>query len=250
MATCIIIDDEKYTRVTLQQLIRTLPRSRLEVLETACSIPEGVAAINKHKPDIVFLDIEMPGQNGFAIFDHFDEISFLVVFCTAYERYAIDAIKFAAFDYLIKPVRHDDLIALMDRYEKLRSLPESKKVKATTLNTNLQPENNTFNSIALPTRDGYQMEKISNIIYCRARESYCQVHFRGKFSYLVSQSLKQIEEILPSDLFFRIHKSLLVNLNFVHTYKKAEGIIILQNGEELEVAHRRSEEFLKRLTRR
>ena len=250
MATCIIIDDEKHARVTLQQLIKAFLGSRLAVMESAPSVAEGVAAIKRYNPDIVFLDIEMPGQNGFALFDHFDEIPFQVVFCTAYEQYAIEAIKVAAFDYLLKPVSHEDLITMMDRYGELTVSTEGNRARVNTLFSNFQSGTSTFNSIAFPTRDGYEMEKIPDIIYCRAQESYCKVYLRGHVNYLVSRSLKQLEEILPGDVFFRIHKSFLVNLNFVQTYKKAENYIILQNGEELEVAHRRSEEFLKRLTRR
>ncbi len=249
MTSCIIIDDEKYARLTLKQLIGTFLGNRLQVIETASSVSEGVALIKKFNPDIVFLDIEMPGQNGFCLFEHFSTIPFQVVFCTSHEHYAIEAIKVAAFDYLLKPVNLDDLTALMDRYQK--RIPEhDNKARVSTLITNAHSGTSTFDSIALPTRYGYQLEKISNIMYCRAQESYCQVQVKGEFGYLVSRSLKQMEEILPAELFFRIHKSYLVNLNYVQAYKKAEGFIILQNGEELEVAHRRSDEFLKRLTRR
>jgi two-component system, LytTR family, response regulator len=250
MLSCVIIDDEKYARSTLHQLIRTFLHGRLEVLETACSVPEGVVAIKRHNPDLVFLDIEMPGQNGFALLNHFSEIPFQVVFCTAYEHYAIDAIKVAAFDYLIKPVKIEDLKELMDRFESLKASTADNKARSAALQHNMQTENFSYNSIALPTKDGYQIEKMNNIIYCKAQESYCKIHLAGNFSYLVSRSLKQMEQILPAELFFRIHKSFLINLNYLHSYKKAEGYIILKNGEELEVATRRSEEFLKRLIHR
>lgn len=250
MATCIIIDDEKHARLTLKQLIGVFLGGRLEVSGTAASVAEGVSEIKRLNPDIVFLDIEMPGQNGFGLFEHFGDIPFQVVFCTAYEHYAIEAVKVAAFDYLLKPVNHDDLVNLMDRYEKQKPPVHGNRARVNTLINNFQSADPTFNSIALPTRDGYQMEKVPNIIYCQAQESYSKLHIKGDFTYLVSRSLKQLEEVLPQELFFRIHKSYLVNLNYVQNYKKAEGFITLINGEELEVAHRRSEEFLKRLTRR
>jgi two-component system, LytTR family, response regulator len=250
MLTCVIIDDEKYSRFTLHQLISTFLSGRLEVVETAGSVPEGVKSIRKHSPDLVFLDIEMPGQSGFELLDHFPEISFHIIFCTAYEQYAIDAIKVAAFDYLLKPVKIDDLRNLMDRVENLKQSTVDNQARTQTLLYNTQAGDLSFHSIALPTKDGYQVEKIHNIMYCRAQESYCKVHMIKNFNYLVSRSLKQMEDILPADLFFRIHKSFLVNLNYVQTYKKADGYIIMQNGEELEVATRRSEEFLKRLIRR
>jgi two-component system, LytTR family, response regulator len=250
MARCIIIDDEKHARYALQEWIRMFLGKRLEVACMASSVAEGVAAIKKHDPDIVFLDIEMPGQNGFTLFDHFEEVSFHVVFCTAYAEYAINAIRVAAFDYMLKPVNPEDLTAMMDRFEKSGLSAEDNNTKTKTLINNYHAESDVFNSIALPTRNGYRLEKISGIIYCKAQEAYCEIHARGRSSYLVSRRLKQMEEILPESLFFRIHKSFLVNLNYIETYKKSEGYIILQSGEKLEVATRRGDEFLQRLTRR
>ena len=250
MATCIIIDDEKHARLTLEEWIKRYLGDRLDVAATASSVNEGVESIKKYKPDLVFLDIEMPEQNGFALFDHFDEISFQVVFSTAYDQYAIDAIKVAAFDYILKPVSQLELKAMMDRYEKNQLTPGCNQARVNTLIDNYDSDCNTFNSIALPTRDGYKMEKISEIIYCRAQESYCHVYLNGQSGYLVSRSLKEMEEILPRDLFFRIHKSFLINLNYIDTYKKPGGYIVLRNGERLEVAYRRSDDFLQRLTRR
>ncbi|TVR70889.1 MAG: DNA-binding response regulator [Marinilabiliales bacterium] len=250
MVTAVIIDDEKHARLTLRQLIRSFLSERLMVVDTASSVAEGVKSIKKHEPDIVFLDIEMPVQNGFSLFSHFDEIHFRVVFCTAYEQYAIDAIRVAAFDYLLKPVSQDDLMAFMDRYDNFRVSPLANRTRINTLISNLSGDGTHFNSIALPTKDGYQMEKVVDIVYCRARESYCEVHVKGQISYFVSRTLKQMEEILPPELFFRIHKSFLVNLNYVKIYRKPENYIILHNGQQLEVAHRRSDEFLRRLTRR
>ncbi len=250
MFTSVIIDDEKHARLTLNQLILSFLGNRLKVVDMASSVAEGVSAIKNHNPDIVFLDIEMPAQNGFALFQHFEEVPFEVVFCTAYEQYAIEAIKVAAFDYLLKPVNHDDIAKLMDRFEKSRLSAETNKARINTLVSNFSAEGNVFNSIALPTKDGYQMEKIPEIMYCRAMESYCEVHLKKHINYLVSRTLKDMEQILPDELFFRIHKSFLVNLNYVQTFVKAENLIILHNGEQLEVAHRRSDEFLKRLTRR
>ncbi len=163
MTTCIIIDDEKHARVTLQQLIKAFPGSRLAVMESAPSVADGVAAIKRYNPDIVFPDIEMPGQNGFALFDHFDEIPFQVVFCSAYDQYAIEAIKVAAFDYLLKPVSHDDLSSMMDRYGKLTLSTKCNRARANTMISNFQSETSIFNSIAFPTRDWYEMEKIPDM---------------------------------------------------------------------------------------
>jgi two-component system, LytTR family, response regulator len=250
MATCVIIDDEKHARLTLEQWIKRYLGDRLDVAATASSVNEGVEAIKKHKPDLVFLDIEMPEQNGFALFDHFDEIPFQVVFSTAYDQYAIEAIKVAAFDYLLKPVSQDELKAMMDRFEKRKLTPECNQARVNTLIDNNHSDGTAFHSIALPTRDGYKMEKISSIIYCKAQESYCHIYLNGQPGYLVSRSLKEMEEMLPQNLFFRIHKSFLINLNYIETYKKPGGYIELRNGERLEVAYRRSDEFLQRLTRR
>ncbi len=188
---------------------------------------------------MVFLDIEMPGENGFNLFDYIDNVNFEVVFLTAYKNYAIDAIHFSAFDYLLKPLDYLELKEVIVKYKKHKSL-----------NNNLNIGAEISSKIALPTLSGYEMEKISRIVYCEADENYTKIHTVGGETILVSRTLKVVEEMLPADHFFRIHKSFLVNMNYVKSYNRNEGHkILLENGVELEIATRHNEEFVRALTK-
>ncbi|MBE0648657.1 MAG: response regulator transcription factor [Bacteroidales bacterium] len=249
MISCLIIDDEKKARETFEMIVHRYLPTKLKVVAMAGSVREGVHAINKYKPNIVFLDIEMPGENGFKLFDYFESITFEIVFLTAHKNYAIDAIRFAAFDYLLKPLDSIDLTRLVSRYEKKEQEQNNNaRIQALLTNLNIGADINT--KIALPTLSGYQMEKISHIIYCEADENYTKIHtVKGGF-ILVSRTLKIVEEMLPPEYFFRIHKSYLVNLNFIKSYSRTDGHkILLENGVELEIATRRNEEFVKTLTK-
>ena len=249
MKTCIIIDDEKNARETLSKIIERYFNTKIKILQLADSVKEGVFAINKYRPDIVFLDIEMPEENGFKLFDYFDIYDFEVIFTTAYKQYAIDAIKFAALDYLLKPINYIDLREVLVRFEKKHSKSSNTdQIEAFLNNIN---DTGNFNKIALPTLDGFQLEKVNNIVYCQAEENYCKIFTNRNEAILVARTLKNIEELLPEELFFRIHKSHLVNMNYIKSYSKIDGYkIILDNGIELDVATRRNEEFLKALTKR
>ena len=250
MKTCIIIDDEKNARETLSKIIERYFIDKIKVLQLADSVKEGVFAINKYRPDIVFLDIEMPEENGFKLFDYFDIYNFEVIFTTAYKQYAIDAIKFAALDYLLKPINYIDLRDVLIRLEKKQNR-SSNTDQIEAFLSNINTDSGNFNKIALPTMDGFQLEKVNNIVYCQAEETYCKIFTNRNEAILVARTLKNIEEMLPDEIFFRIHKSYLVNMNYIKSYSKSEGYrIMLENGIELDVATRRNEEFIKALTKR
>jgi len=250
MKTCIIIDDEKNARETLEKIIERYFITKIKVLHSACSVKEGVFAINKCNPDIVFLDIEMPEENGFKLFEYFDIINFEVIFTTAYKQYAIDAIKFSALDYLLKPINYIDLRDVLTRLEKKqKKSSNTAQIEAFLSNINNEPGN--FNKIALPTLDGFQLQKVSNIVYCQAEENYTKIFTNRNEAILVARTLKNIEEMLPAEIFFRIHKSYLVNMNYIKSYSKIDGYkLTLENGVTLDVATRRNEDFIKALTKR
>lgn len=249
MISCVIIDDEKKARETFEMIVKRYLPEKLKVEALAGSVKEGVYSVHEFNPDIVFLDIEMPVENGFKLFDYFDPVTFETVFLTAYKNYAIDAIRFAAFDYLLKPLDYLELAEVIDRFEKKKK-EENSNVRIQTLLSNLNIGADIGSKIALPTLTGFQMEKISHIIYCEADENYTKIFtLRGDF-VLVSRTLKVVEEMLPPQYFFRIHKSFLVNMNFVKSYNRIDGhTILLENGVELEIATRRNEEFVKALTK-
>jgi two-component system, LytTR family, response regulator len=250
MITCIAIDDEKRALETFQKMADRYFPTRLKVIGLASSVRDGAKLIKEVNPDVVFLDIEMPVENGFKLFEYFEEITFVVVFLTAYKHYAIDAIRYSAFDYLLKPLDVEDLGRVVNRFEK--NHPGNQQTERIhTLLSNINAASEIQNKIALPTLSGYRMERIDNIVYCQADENYTQIYTSSGESILVSRTLKAVEELLPAAYFYRIHKSYLVNLNFVKEYTRAEGHHIhLDNGVKLEVATRRQDEFMKLLTHR
>jgi two-component system LytT family response regulator len=250
MRTCIIIDDERKSRETLRKIIERYFSSKLKVLFLADSVKEGVFAINKYHPEIVFLDIEMPEENGFKLFEYFDIYNFEVIFTTAYKQYAINAIKFSALDYLLKPINFIDLREVLQRLSKKKQDQTSHSQIDAFMN-NINPNSGDFDKIALPTLDGFQLEKVNNIVYCQADENYSKIYTNRNEVILVGKTLKNIEELLPEGVFFRIHKSYLVNMNYIKSYSKSDGYkVMLENRVELDVATRRNEEFIKALTKR
>lgn len=249
MISCVLIDDERKARETFDMIVQRYLPGTMKVAAMCESVKEGAHCIKKFHPDMVFLDIEMPGENGFKLFDYIDNVNFEVVFLTAYKNYAIDAIHFSAFDYLLKPLDYLELKEVIVKYEKKhKSLNNNLNVQALLSNLNIGAD--ISSKIALPTLSGYEMEKISRIVYCEADENYTKIHTVGGETILVSRTLKVVEEMLPADYFFRIHKSFLVNMNYVKSYNRNEGHkILLENGIELEIATRRNEEFVRALTK-
>jgi len=250
MISCIAIDDEKRALETFQKMADRYFPSRLKVLGLATSVKEGAKLIMESDPDVVFLDIEMPVENGFKLFEYFDEITFVVVFLTAYKHYAIDAIRYSAFDYLLKPLDVEDLGRVVNRFEKKNpGNQQTERIQALLSNINAASE--IQSKIALPTVTGYRMERLDNIVFCQADENYTQICTISGESILVCRTLKAVEELLPAGYFYRIHKSYLVNLKFVKEYTRGDGHhILLDNGVTLEVATRRQDEFQKLLTHR
>jgi two-component system LytT family response regulator len=247
MYTAIIIDDEPNAIVSLNLMIKEFLSDKIKVVDTATSVKEGAEKIKKHNPELVFLDIEMPNEKGFELFKYFDQgVTFDVIFTTAYEQYMIDALRRSALDYLLKPVQWIEIRDSLKRLEQKKTQDVPLK-QIEMLLANLQPNYDT-NKIAIPTANGYEMFAVREILYCEGDGNYSKIVTTSERTVVVSKTLQWLEETLPSDTFFRIHKSHLVNLGHIKTYDKAAGnVLILDNGKELEVAHRRNEELVARL---
>jgi len=249
MLKCILVDDEKKAHETFEKIVERYLSDKIKILHAAYSVKDAVYAIHKFNPDLVFLDIEMPGENGFKLFDYFEKVTFEVVFLTAYRNYAIDAFKFAAFDYLLKPLDYIDLRDVLERFEK-KQKENNYNTRVQTLMANLNAGGEIQAKVALPTLTGYIMEKINHIMYCEADENYTKIFTVSGRQLLVSKNIKVVEELLPAENFFRIHKSFLVNLNYIKEYDRSEGHrITLENGVILDVATRRIDDFVKVLTK-
>lgn len=244
MITAIIIDDEKNAREFLNKLINRYFEKTIFVLQKCDSVKTGVDAIKHHNPDIVFLDIQMPEENGFELFKYFDNINFEIIFTTAYKDYAIDAIRHSALDYLLKPINYIDLVSSIKRFETQRDT-FNRQEKISMLLENLSSDNNSFNKIALPTQSGYELLKLNSILYCQSDNNYCKVICVDGKEFLLSKTLKYVEELLASKLFLRIHKSFLVNLNYIKKFDKIDDLkVTLTSGVQLPVSIRKKEHFL------
>jgi two-component system LytT family response regulator len=250
MITCVIIDDEKPARDTLELMLQRYFPEKVKVAGVAASLKEGVFIIHKQNPDLVFLDIEMPEENGFKLFHYFQRVPFSVVFTTAYTEYAIRAIKVAALDYILKPVSLTSLTEAIGLYEKKQNSGIPVESIGKLLNA-LNPSSSAVEKVALPTFEGFQLEKINAIMYCCADQNYTKVYTVDGRELLISKPLNIVQELLPEDIFYRIHKSHMVNLNYIKSYSRIEGFhVVLEDGTKLDVAGRRNEDFVKALTHR
>lgn len=250
MISAVIIDDELNAREFLMKLLKRYFPKKIQVVETCDSVQSGLKAINLHQPDLVFLDIQMPEEKGFDLFRYFDPIKFEVIFTTAYDKYAINAIRHSALDYLLKPINYIDLLSSIKRFEK-RKKDLNQKEKIEVLLENMDANNGSFNKIALPTQNGFELIKLNSIIYCTSDSNYCKIICNNDKEILVSKTLKYVEELIVNELFVRIHKSFLVNLNYVVKFDKGDELkVTLSNGEQLPVSVRKKEHFLNAILKK
>ncbi len=244
MIKTIIIDDEINAREFLEKLLSRYFPNKFLVLHKAESVDEGILAIERFSPEIVFLDIQMPNKNGFALLKHFKSVNFEVIFTTAHKDFAIDAIKCSALDYLLKPINYIDLMETVKRYNQKRDLHQQNE-RVSVLLENLCNDNPRFNKIVLPTETGFEFIKPNSILYCQADSNYCKIIFTDGKQLVLAKTLKHMEGMLSNELFFRIHKSFIVNLNYILQFDKTnEFQVRLTNGEHLPVSIRKKEEFI------
>ncbi len=242
MLKAIIIDDEAKGRMALTQKLHDYCKEVRTVGE-AENGKAGIKLIEKTKPDIVFLDIEMPRMDGFEMLHRLPEKNFHLIFTTAYDQYAIKAIKYAAFDYLLKPVDIEELKLAISKISTYQHAHTEKKLEL--LDQNFYGKN-VFNKIAISTLDGLLFFEIKDIVHLEANSNYTTLYFVSGSKLVASKTLKDFEELLPADIFFRVHHSHLINLNYIKRYIKGDGgQIELQNGNYVDVSRRKKEEFLK-----
>lgn len=236
----IIVDDEPKARSILTNIIHEYC-SGVEIIGEAANVNEAVKLINKLKPDIVFLDIEMPNENGFALFDYFDIPSFETIFCTAYSEYALQAFEVSAIDYILKPISVSKVQAAIEKAIKTRG--QNKIIEqVTALKENLSVQQ--LQKIGLPLSDGLQFIKIDDLLYFEADGSYTHV-ITLKGNFLVSKKIKEFEELLLNDnRFYRVHRSYLVNILKITKYSKRDGAtLVIENNKVIPVAREKKNDF-------
>jgi len=238
MIKVIIIDDETKAQDTLELLLdRCLP-DKFEVLAKCGSVDEGISKILHKKPDILFLDIQMPHKNGFALFDELKQINFDIVFTTAYKEHAVKAINMSnrVFGYLLKPIDSNELRNLLIRYEEKRE-QESLSRKMDKLAD--------LGILAYSTLEEIDFIQHDEIIFCEAGGNYTTIHKTDGTQLMVSKNLKVIEERLPVEQFIRIHNGLLVNIKQVSKIDKKDDYMVLRNGKRLSVSTRKMKDIKK-----
>lgn len=245
MIRALIIDDEIHcVKSLLWDLQQVAPE--IKVVASASSGAEGINLIAEHNPELVFLDISMPGMNGFEMLEHLPSIQFKIIFTTAHDQFAAKAFRKSAVDYLVKPIDQNDLSEAIQKITGNIGSLASNGALNNLLHNYRSPE--LKQRIALPLRDGYEFTLPDDILYLEAEGSYTKIFFKEKRQLLVSRSLGDIAEILPPDLFLRIHHSYIVNISGVtHFLRSDGGYVQLTNGAKLMVSKSKKNEVMDRL---
>ena len=245
MIRSLVIDDEQNCIESLVFDLQKYCRD-VEVLETCTSPKQALLSIKKHKPDLIFLDVQMPWMNGFEMLELIDEIDFAIIFTTAYDQFAAKAFRLSAVDYLLKPVDVNDLKeAVRKAGEKIQQKTGAANI-TNLLNNFKKPE--VSQRIAFPGREGFEFIEAGKIVYAQAEGSYTHVFLNDKRKLIISKTLSDIEEMLPAENFQRIHHSTLVNISHVtHLFKSDGGYIVLDTGEKLAISKSKKESLMERL---
>ncbi len=247
MYKIIIVDDEKGCRDSLEGLLKDIPQ--INIVAIVDSIRKAEEAINNLQPQLVFLDIEMPEGTGFELLEKLPVINFDVIFTTAYDQYAIKAIKYSALDYLLKPIDPIELSEAINRFTSKKNDLDLINNKFKTLLSNLSGETN-HQKIAIPDGEGLNFIKINNIIRFQSDGSYTYMHtLNTSKPTLISKPIGDYEEMLNNELFIRIHRSHLINLQHVVKYVKGEGgYAVMCDNSKVEVSRRKKAEFIQALS--
>jgi len=246
MANAIIIDDEEKLREVLRIKLKQYCRG-VNVIDTASNAEEGYNKIVDQKPDMIFLDIAMPGESGFDMLGRFDQIDFEVVFVTGFNEYALDALKVSAVDYILKPVQTKALIIAVEKA--VNRIAERDIIhKYEVLKHNLEHIGDQSTKIAIPGSNAYEFVEIRDIIRCEGWQKYTKIFLTNGDVIISSYNLGVFRDMLESYEFFSSHKSHLVNKSHITRYLK-DGSIILSDGSSAPVARRRKEDFMEQVVR-
>lgn len=248
MIKTLIIDDEHNASEFLEKLLKRYFPNKFHICKTCESVDEAVEAIEEFQPNLVFLDIQMPNKNGFELFKEIKEINFEVIFTTAHSEFAIEAIKRSALDYLLKPINYIDLLGAITRFDE-KSKKHIQQNQLSILIENMDAGDSAHKKIAIATETGFEFLKFNSIIYLEAQSNYTKFYLTDNSNIITAKTLKYFEEILPEDLFFRIHKTYLVNMNFIKRFSKVDEFTVeLITGQKLPVSHRKKDEFISKIT--
>jgi two-component system, LytTR family, response regulator len=244
MIKTVLIDDERAPRDTMRSQLATYVPS-VEVVGEADSVQSGIAIIRETMPDLVFLDIELPIGSGFDILDATRDLKFQVIFVTAFSQYAIQAFKFAATAYLLKPLRITELVEAVERAFAVDHVVEAQQ-KLSVLAHNMHPGGQAHPRLVLPDLTGFSVVEVSTIVRCESERNYTRFHFTDQPSALITRTMKDYEDLLTSHGFCRIHQSHLINLAYVKRYIRGKGgEVEMSDKSILPVSRAKKDEFLQ-----
>ena len=247
MIRVVIVEDEKHSRETLKNLLTEFCKE-VEIVGMAGNVETAVQTINEQRPDLLFLDIELQTGTGFDVLNNLKDLHFEVVFTTAFEQYAIKAIKFSSLDYLLKPIDILELQEVVERAKEKKSNSFNNEKLETLLN-NLKSTPDGERKICLATQDTIEFINIKEIIYCEANGSYTLFYLKSGAKLLVSKNLKEYENLLGDYHFMRVHNSFLINLHEVKSLVKSEGgYIVMNNQAQISISPKKRELFLEKMT--
>jgi two-component system LytT family response regulator len=240
----ILVDDEPDGIRTLRKMLE-LNCPEVEIEATCSSAVAAKEKLEEIRPDVLFLDVRMPGKSGLDMLAELPEADFEVIFVTAHNEYLLQALQFSAVDYLMKPVDEDRLVEAVERLKK-RLKEEKSTDQAATLLHNINKAGFPLEMrLCLPTQKGFTIVKLEEIIYCEAQRSYTIFRLLNNKSIMISKPLFDYDRLLADTIFLRVHKSFLINLLHVKEYQRGEGgTVIMSNGMEIEVSRRKKEQFL------
>jgi two-component system LytT family response regulator len=243
-ATCLIIDDEPLARAVLSAII-TENCPEIKIIGTADDVLSGLKLIQQHAPDVVFLDVEMPGYSGFQLLEFFENIDFQVVFTTAHADFALRAFQVSAADYVLKPIQVDHIVRAVKKALILRGDKKTANDSLSALKENLRE--GRVSKIALPVSGGLMFVSPDDILMLAAEGSYTNIWLADGGKMLISKKLKEFEDLLeghPS--FYRTHRSYMINLKFVKQFNSRDGgVIVMSNNQEVDLAKDRRDDFFK-----
>lgn len=255
MIRAIGIDDEPHCLARLASVLADHCPTTVQLVGTAQSVEEGILAIQEHQPTLIFLDVQIHDKTGFDLLKRlqqtdYNKPTFEVIFTTAFERYAVQAFRFSAVDYLLKPIDPDDLIQAVSKLEKrVQTTDLSDRLDA--LLHNIHATQHTPKRIGVPVEKGLVFLQVSDIVRCQSNGNYTTIFLKDRQKLVVAKTLKEFEELLTDSNFFRIHNSHLINLAYLKSYNKGKGgSVIMIDNSEIEVSTRRKDDFLKKVVNR